>query len=170
MTTPGIHVAVHTDEALLSTGAWMDFSQHINALVLGGRHEEARVLRGSVFEVVHMEVDPSTPVLQSLDMPPHSTHALLQNPGFSLQFPSIGTWTRKTVFAQEGGTVTSTWDRYHANPLEKLDLLAARIYASGTAVADFIPSTWRSSQTASPWAWTECLRAECSPMEAVAMG
>ena len=152
MTTPGIHVAVHTDEALLSTGAWMDFSQHINALVLGGRHEEARVLRGSVFEVVHMQVDPSTPVLQS---PPHSTHALLQNPGFSSLLI---------------GTVASTWDRYHANPHEKLDLLAARIYASGTAVADFIPSTWRSSQTASPWAWTECLRAEFCPMEAVAMG
>ena len=35
-------------------------------------------------------------------------------------------WTRKTVFAQEGGTVASTWDRCHANPHEKLDLLAAQ--------------------------------------------
>jgi hypothetical protein len=39
MTTPGIHLAVHTDEALLSTGAWMDFSQNINTLVLRGQLE-----------------------------------------------------------------------------------------------------------------------------------
>ena len=59
----GIHVAVHTDEVLLSTGAWMGFSRHINTMVLGGQLDEARVLWGSVFEVVHMGVDPCTRVL-----------------------------------------------------------------------------------------------------------
>ena len=70
MATRGIHLAVHTNEALLSTGAWMDFSQHINMLVLRGDVEEAGALWGLVFEVVHMGVDPATPVLQSMDMPP----------------------------------------------------------------------------------------------------
>ena len=63
-------MAVHTDQVLLSTGAWMDFSQHVHTLLLGGKVEEARTLWDSVFEVVHMGVDPSTPVLQSPDMPP----------------------------------------------------------------------------------------------------
>ena len=129
MSTPGIHVAVHTDEVLLSTGAWMDFSQHINTLVLGGQLDEARVLWGSVFEVVHMGVDPSTPVLQSHDMPPIRRMLCCKTPyvrcetgrgGF--QFPFIGTWARRAVFAQDGGAVAATWDRYHASPHGKLDL------------------------------------------------
>ena len=56
------------------------------------------------------------------------------------QFPFIGTWTRRAIFAQEGCTVASTWDRYHANPHEKLDLLAVQMYASVHGVVDFTPS------------------------------
>ena len=70
MSIPGIHVAVHTDQVLLSTGAWMDFSQHVHTLLLGGKVEEAWTLWDSVFEVVHMGVGPSTPIRQSPDMPP----------------------------------------------------------------------------------------------------
>ena len=70
MSLQGFHVAVHTDQVLLSTGSWMDFSQHVHMLLLDGKDEEARTLWDSVFEVVHMGVDPSTPVLQSPDMPP----------------------------------------------------------------------------------------------------
>ena len=97
MSTRGIHLAVHTNEALLSTGAWMDFSQHINMLVLRGDVEEAGALWGLVFEVVHMGVDPATPVLQSMDMPPIRRMPCCKTPCVrcetgrgGLQFPFIG--------------------------------------------------------------------------------
>ena len=70
MAIPGIHVAVHAEEQLLSAGAWMDFSQYVTTLVLAGRMDEARVLWGSVFEVVHLGVDPAMPVLQDPRLPP----------------------------------------------------------------------------------------------------
>ena len=79
MSVGGIHLAVHTDEALLSTGAWMDFSQHVHTLVLRGDLDEATTLWVSVFVVVHMGVDPTASVLQSLEMP-NQTNALLQDP------------------------------------------------------------------------------------------
>ena len=72
MAVPGIRVAVHTEEQLLWAGAWMDFSQHVNMSVLGGQLDEARMLSGSVFEVVHLGVDSDSalPMLQDLRLPP----------------------------------------------------------------------------------------------------
>ena len=70
MAVPGIHVAVHSEERLLSAGAWLNFSQHVNTLLLAGRMEEARTLWGSVFEIVHLGVDPALPVLQDQRLPP----------------------------------------------------------------------------------------------------
>ena len=127
MSTPGIHVAVHTDEALLFTGAWMDFTHTSmrRCLVDDSKRPGScggQCLRWCTWEFTH----------------PHQTHALLQNPLCPLSL--IGTWTRRAVFAQEGCTVASTWDRYHANPHEKLDLLAVQMYASGHGVVDFTPS------------------------------
>ena len=93
----GHPLAVHTNETLLSTGAWMDFSQHINMLVLRGDVDEAGALWGLVFEMVYMGVDPATPVLQSMDMPPIRRMPCCKTPcvryetgrgGF--QFPFIG--------------------------------------------------------------------------------
>ena len=49
MAIPGIHVAVHAEEQLLSAGAWMDFSQYVTTLVLAGHLDEARVLWGTTF-------------------------------------------------------------------------------------------------------------------------
>ena len=77
MAVPGVDVAVHTDEALLPTGAWMDFSEHVRALMLRGDETKARQLWDSVFEVVHLGVDPATPVLQNVDLAPSSSHAML---------------------------------------------------------------------------------------------
>jgi hypothetical protein len=143
MSIPGIHVAVHTDQVLLSTGAWMDFSQHVHTLLLDGKDEEARTLWDSVFEVVHMGVDPSTPVLQSPDMPPirrmpccKTPCARCENRRGGFQFPFIGTWTHRAVFAQEALSVASNWDRYHAHPHETLDLVAVQMYASGHSVQE----------------------------------
>eukprot|EP00435_Cladocopium_sp_Y103_P046633 s2960_g13.t1 len=133
-----------TEETLLSAGAWLDFNQHIHALVLSGRVDEARVLWGSVFEIVHLGVDPAQPVLQSEAMPPLRRMPCCKLPcarcemargGF--QFPFIGTWTRRAVFAHHGETVSATWDRFHA-PHERLDLLAVQMVASGRSVEDFI--------------------------------
>ena len=70
MSIPGVHTALHTHEALLSAGAWMDFNQHICELTLFGRWFQARTLWLSVFEVVHLGVDPAKPVVQPLDLSP----------------------------------------------------------------------------------------------------
>ena len=59
MSIPGIYVAVHTEERLLSAGAWI---QHINTLVFAGQMDEARQLWGSVVEVAHLGVDPTLPL------------------------------------------------------------------------------------------------------------
>ena len=69
MAVPGIHVAVHTEERLLSAGAWLDFSQYVNILVLACRMDEARALWGSVFEIVYLGFDPALPVLQDPRLP-----------------------------------------------------------------------------------------------------
>ena len=145
MAIPGIHVAVHTEEQLLSAGAWMDFSQYVTTLVLAGRMDEARVLWGSVFEVVHLGVDPAMPVLQDPRLPPLRRIPCCVKPcrrcesalgGF--KFPFVGLWTRRAVFAQVGASAAETWDAFLRWPDEKLDLLAVQAAASGLSVPDFI--------------------------------
>ena len=147
MAIPGIHVAVHTEEQLLSAGAWMDFSQYVTTLVLAGRMDEARVLWGSVFEVVHLGVDPAMPVLQDPRLPPLRRIPCCVKPcrrcesalgGF--KFPFVGLWTRRAVFAQVGASAAETWDAFLRWPDEKLDLVAVQAAASGLSVPDFIPS------------------------------
>ena len=127
MSVPGVDIAVHTDEALLSTGAWMDFSAHVLQLQLRGEHDKAWNLWDSVFEVVHLGIDPATPVLQNLDLPPvrrmpccrpHCERCSQGRGGF--RFPFIGVWTRKAVFPRDGATVAATWDRYHNTPHDTL--------------------------------------------------
>ena len=146
MAVPGIHVAVHTEEPLLSAGAWMDFSQHVNTLVLGGRLDEARTLWESVFEIVHLGVDPALPVLQDPRLPPLRRIPCCAKPctrcesaqgGF--KFPFVGTWCRRAVFAQRDASVARTWEAFHRFPHEKLDLLALQMVASGRVVSDFVP-------------------------------
>ena len=56
--------------------------------------------------------------------------------GAGFQFPFIGTWTHRAVFAQEALSVASNWDRYHAHPHETLDLVAVQMYASGHSVQE----------------------------------
>ena len=43
------------------------------------------------------------------------------------------------MFPQDGATVATTWDRYHATPNETLDLLGLNMLASGRRVEDFVP-------------------------------
>ena len=52
----------------------------------------------------------------------------------------IGVGTRRAVLAQDGGTVAATWDRYHATPEERLDLVALQMYGSGRLLEDFVPA------------------------------
>ena len=146
MSVPGIDIAIHTNEALLSTGAWMDFASHVRKLSFMGKHDEARRLWDSVFEVVHLGIDPSTPVLQQLDMPPIrrvpcccSNCERCSHGRGGFKFPFIGVWTRRAVFPRDGATVAATWDRYHATPDETMDLLALNMLASGSCVEDFAP-------------------------------
>ena len=146
MSVPGVDIAVHTDEALLSTGAWMDFSAHVLQLQLRGEHDKAWNLWDSVFEVVHLGIDPATPVLQNLDLPPvrrmpccrpHCERCSQGRGGF--RFPFIGVWTRKAVFPRDGATVAATWDRYHNTPHDTLDRLQIHMLASGHGVESFVP-------------------------------
>ena len=146
MAGPGIHVAVHTEEPLLSAGAWMDFSQHVNTLVLGGRLDEARSRWGSVFEIVHLGVDPALPVLQDTRLPPLRRIPCCAKPcvrcetargGF--KFPFVGVWCRRGVFAQRQASVALTWEVFHRFPHERLDLLALQMVSSGLVVPDFVP-------------------------------
>ena len=99
MAIPGVHVAVHTEELLLSAGVWMDFSRHINTLVLAGQMDEARQLWGSVFKVVHLGVDPALPVLQDLRFTPLTRALCCVKPcqrcelaHGDFRFPVVGTW------------------------------------------------------------------------------
>lgn len=138
-------MAVRTDQVLLSTGAWMDFSQHVHTLLLGGKIEEARTLWDSVFEVVHMGVDPSTPVLQSPDMPPIRRMPCCKTPRARCEnrrgVPVPVHWD---MDPQSRLRSRSAFGGIHLGPLpcpphETLDLVAVQMYASGHSVQDFIP-------------------------------
>ena len=149
MTTLGIHKAVHTSAKILHPGAWSDFARHMNSLIDMGRVLEARSLWGSVFEVMHMGVDPS---IVTLDvgrpgmLPPirrvpctaeHCQRCELGRGGF--QFPFVGVWTRRAVVVQDHiVSPQAAWDVFHANE-DRFELLSLHMVASGCVVEDFIP-------------------------------
>ena len=84
MAIPGIHVAIHTEERLLY------FSQHISTLVLANQMDEARQLWGSVFEVVHLAVDPALPVLQDSRLPRLGGSHAVSSPAKDVSWPVAG--------------------------------------------------------------------------------
>ena len=146
MTTPGVHVAIHSSARVLSAAAWLDFAEHVRKLVDQGLVLEARTLWDSVFEVIHEGCDPEMAVLEVAYLPcirriPCSatpcTRCEQGRGGFV--FPWVGIWTRRAVLAFEGETPQQVWARYHATPDERCDLLACAMVASGRSLEDFVP-------------------------------
>ena len=145
MSIPGVHTALHTNEALLSAGALMDFNQHIHELCHCGRWFQARKLWMSVFEVVHLAVDPATPVVQPRDLLPLLTMPCCESPclrrenkrgGF--QFPFVGIWTRRAILFERGASPAETWALAQADH-GTLDLVAVHMHSSGLEIQDFVP-------------------------------
>jgi len=141
MTTPGTHLAVHTGEALLSTGAWMDCSQHINTLVLRGVVDEARTLcRDQCLRWYTWELTP----------PP-----LCLSPGTCHQFEEC------PVAKPPASDVKQVGEGSNSLSLEcgclgsrrrnrRGDLGAISCYPSGRALEDFIPPKIRGFDP-KPW-------------------
>ena len=144
MSIRGVHTALHTNEALLSAGAWTSTTSTSSPCAADGlRH---RTLWLSVFEVVHLGVDPATPVVQPLDLPPLRRMPCCQNPCFrcenrrgGFQFPFIGICTRRAVLSRRGATPAETWQLAQTDHAT-LDLVAATMHSSSLEVGDFVPA------------------------------
>ena len=85
----------------------MDFSEHILGFTLRGEHAKALRLWDSVFEVVDLGADPSTPVFQNLDTPLVRRMPCCRTPcdrcahgRGRFRFPFSGIWTRRAVFPE----------------------------------------------------------------------
>ena len=125
MTTPGIHKAMHTSAKILHPGAWLDFASYMNSLIAQGRVLDARSLWGSVFEVMHMGVDPC---IVTLDvgrpgmLPPirrvpctATNCERCQTGRGGFQFPFVGCWMRRAVVVQDGiVSPQAAWEVFHA--------------------------------------------------------
>ena len=73
-------------------------------------------------------------------------HVLGVRTGGGFQFPFIGTWTHRAVFAQEVLSVASTWDRYHAHLTRLWTLSQSKCMPLGTACKTSSQSMWPSSR------------------------
>ena len=149
MTTPGIHKALRTDAKILHPGAWSDFARHMNSLIDMGRVLEARSLWDSVFEVMHMGVDPS---IVTLDVGrPGMLPPIRRIPGTAtncqrcgtgrggFQFPFVGCWTCRAVAVQEHiVSPQAAWEVFRAVE-DRFELLSLHMVVSGSVVEDFIP-------------------------------
>ena len=161
MSIPGVRPALHSNEALLSAGAWMDFNQHIHELCLCGRWFQARTLWLSVFEGVHLGVDPATPVVQPLDLPPLRRMPCCQSPCFrcenrrgGFQFPFAGIWTRRAISSRRGATPAETWTLAKAGHFT-LDLFAPHMQVLAWRSTTSCRPTWRDCRGDWCWAWME---------------
>ena len=119
---------------------------HIHELILCGRWHQACTLWCSVFEVVHLGVNPAMPVVQSVDLPPLRRMPCCQNPCFRCENRRLGVKT--------GGVGFSSFHRYldpqscfasmgrpqwqlAQSDNATLDLVAAAMHSSGLEAADF---------------------------------
>ena len=144
MSIPGVRPALHSNEALLSAGAWMDFNQHIHELCLCGRWFQARTLWLSVLKLCTWAWIPqhlwSNPLISFRYVGcPAASHLVCENEGI----PSIGIWTRRAVLSRRGATPAETWNlaqtdhaHMHSSGLEVRDCM------DGVSL-DYMFSQWR---------------------------
>ena len=157
MSTPGIHVAVHTDEAFLFTGAWMDFTHTSmrRCLVDDSKRPGScggQCLRWCTWEFTH----------------PHQTHALLQNPLCPLSGevsvpPSSGLGPAELSSLKKDAQSPRLGIGTMPIPMRSWTSLLCRCMHRCMEWWTSPPATWRSFQSALHWAWTGCLRATCLP-------
>ena len=144
----GVDVAVHCDEALLSTGALLDFRAHVEGLLARGDRAGALALWESVVVFIH------EPPIPDAEFVIGHVHGVSKVEGVSVSRGSG--FGLAAVFWPSLEHPAKVWSGYHAR-LERLDLLLLAPLASGRAQEDFLPEHGAVASLGGclpPW-WTQ---------------